>query len=437
MRIRYYVLALALVGALGVGGLLFLMPAPDYKPDLTQINNVAETLARDFDRFESDGYRLPASSYDYVVLDTEGKVVQATREGLAEDVFTALKRGDLVVDIVQGGRLLGKVIFASNMEAQWQAYRSSVQLFVVFLLVAMLAVSGVFLFVMHVQILRPFKEMKAFAARVAAGELDAPLAMDRRNAFGAFTESFDLMRVELKRARANEQAAEKSKRELVASLSHDIQTPLSSIKAVAEVMELGADESEAQKLKTIQSKASQIQTLVTNLFHTTLEELDSLSVQLMGIPSIQITEMIKTADYRGKVCHGDGEFDTLEVCQIPRPRDTLPGCLVLADPVRLAQVMDNVIANSYKYADTVIWVSGSLHEGGLVISLRDEGPGVAEEELPLLCSKYYRGSSSKAKDGYGLGLFIAHHLIERMGGRLECLNASPGFEARIWLKLDE
>jgi len=419
MKIRFYLIAFAAVLVAGICAILFLLSAPSYKPDLAHINDVTATLSEHFEYVDSGDYLLPKSEYDYVVIDAEGNLLQATSEGLSENVYSALKRGDIIVDIMLEGRLVGKAIFANDAEAQWQAYRSSLQLTALVILAVLLALIGIFLYSLYTQILRPFKKMKVFAARVAAGELDAPLKMDKHNVFGAYTESFDLMRVELGRARANEQAAERSKRELVASLSHDIKTPISSIKAVAEVMEVTAEPDDALKLRTIQEKASQINTLVTELFHTTLEELDSLSVHIAGVPSNQIAEMVKAADYLGKAVV-----------------ETMPGCLVQADPVRLAQVMDNVIANSYKYAQTDICAVGELDEDGLLITLQDEGPGVLEEELPLLCSKYYRGSSAKAKDGYGLGLFIAKHLIESMGGRLECLNTNPGFAVRIWLRLD-
>jgi len=419
MNLRNYVVALVAVLVLGVGGALFVLPAPQYRVDLTQVNNITETLAGSFEHVGTDGFPLPSSDYDYAVIDNEGKLLQATRRGLSEDVNAALRQGDMVVDIVRDGQTLGRVIVHSEAEKQWAAYRTSLQALLIASLLALAAISAVFFVHLHRQILRPFKDMRAFAQRVAAGELDAPLVMDRRNIFGAFTESFDLMREELRRARENEQAAERSKRELVASLSHDIQTPVSSIKAAAEVMEVTADEANAQKLKTIQEKASQIQTLVTQLFHTTLEELDSLSVQPVPVPSDSISEMIKTADYQGRVMMGE-----------------FPGCLVQADPARLAQVMDNIISNSYKYAGTGIDVSAELDEGGLMLTLRDHGPGVADEDLPRLYIKYFRGASAEGKNGYGLGLFIANHLIERMGGRLECTNANPGFKTRIWLSLD-
>ncbi|MCL1847521.1 MAG: HAMP domain-containing histidine kinase [Coriobacteriia bacterium] len=272
----------------------------------------------------------------------------------------------------------------------------------------------------HRQILAPFRRLDGFARNVAAGELDTPLEMDRANAFGAFTESFDLMREELRRARENEHLAEQSKRELVASLSHDIQTPVASIKAVAELMEVTADEEQRQRLQTIQQKTEQIHTLVTDLFHATLEELDSLSVNPISMGSDQLVAMVRRADYRGKAAIA-----------------AIPGCLLQADPVRLAQVMDNIIANSYKYADTAIEVSTEMLEEGLAVTLRDLGPGADPDELPLLFSKYYRGKAAQGINGYGLGLFISRDLVERMGGHLECANADPGFAVTVFLRFDE
>jgi signal transduction histidine kinase len=99
-------------------------------------------------------------------------------------------------------------------------------------------------------------------------------------------------------------------------------------------------------------------------------------------------------------------------------------------------VLDNIIANSYKYAGTAIDVSAEITGGALILTVRDYGQGAAPEELPRLCSKYFRGKASEGKNGYGLGLFISRTLIERMGGHLECENASPGFTVRLRLPLD-
>jgi len=359
MKIGYYGIALLLIMALGICGVLFLFPVPKDAVDVAKIN-----------------------------------------------------------DMIQSGNTIDKAAFSDMLE-QWQIYRKNLQISLIAILVLLTGISAVFLFILRQKILQPFQQMRGFAQRVAAGELDIPLLMDKENAFGAFTESFDLMREELRRAKENERAAEQSKRELVASLSHDIQTPLSSIKAVAELMEVTADQNQRQKLQTIQQKTAQIQTLIADLFHTTLEELNSLRVNPISYPSDMIGEMVKEADYLDKAIIG-----------------AIPECLILADPVRLLQVIDNIITNSYKYADTLIEVSAKTDEDGLTLTFRDYGQGVGPEELPLLFSKYYRGKAAAGISGYGLGLFISRILTERMGGRLECENADPGFLVRIWLKFD-
>jgi signal transduction histidine kinase len=129
------------------------------------------------------------------------------------------------------------------------------------------------------RILSPFRKLQRFAKDVAMGNLDIPLEMDKHGSFGAFSESFDLMREELKNARDSERAANRSKKELVASLSHDIKTPVASIKAATELMLVSANtDKEKQQLDKIREKAEQINGLITDMFHATLEELQALTV---------------------------------------------------------------------------------------------------------------------------------------------------------------
>ena len=138
---------------------------------------------------------------------------------------------------------------------------------------------GYYIYLNHAMV-KPFHKMKGFAERIAGGNLDIPLAMDRQNLFGAFTESFDIMRSELKKARIAEAKANTSKKELVAKLSHDIKMPVASIKAAFEV---GAALTDNERIRDnymqIIHKADQINTLITNLFTAALEELEQLPVK--------------------------------------------------------------------------------------------------------------------------------------------------------------
>ncbi|MCL2718337.1 MAG: HAMP domain-containing histidine kinase [Lachnospiraceae bacterium] len=292
-----------------------------------------------------------------------------------------------------------------------------------FLIVIILTITGGLLYLYcEKNILNPFRKLQGFARRIANGDFDIPLEMDKINLFGAFTESFDLMREELKKARENERTADRSKKELVASLSHDIKTPVASITAVTELMLIVAQnenkEKEIKQLETINIKAGQINSLITNMFHATLEELQALSVTINEAPSTAIADLVKNADYENRV----------------KPF-LIPNCLIFTDLLRLQQVFDNIIGNSYKYAGTDININAYFEENFLIVEIADFGVGVPEEELPLILNKFYRGKNTETKSGYGLGLYIAKYLLEQMSGDIRCENGVNGFCVKLILKL--
>ncbi|MDR0293136.1 MAG: HAMP domain-containing histidine kinase [Oscillospiraceae bacterium] len=285
------------------------------------------------------------------------------------------------------------------------------------------AAGGLYLYFSRT-ILGPFQKLESFASRIAQGDLNFPLEMDRKNRFGAFSESFDLMREELAAARENERLANISKKELVASLSHDVKTPVSSIKVIAELYQAkrtAAADSDGggavEAMSSIIQKADQIDLLISNLFTATLEELKQLRVSPAEIPSSELAEHIRASDYQNRL----------------RPF-TLPECVVTADSLRFRQVVDNVIGNSYKYASTDIEVSGGFDGSFFVLTVRDFGPGVANEELSLLCEKYYRAKNAEGKSGSGLGLYLSRYFIGQMGGTLE-LKSRDGLWVIMRLKI--
>ncbi len=269
------------------------------------------------------------------------------------------------------------------------------------------------------RVLRPFRRLKDFAGNIAAGNLDLSLRMDEDNIFGAFTESFDLMREQLKEARESERRASQSKKELVASLSHDIKTPLASIMTISELLTVTvAEEAVKQKLGNIHGKAEQIEVLVNNLFHSALEELQELKVKGEEFASTNLHQIILTADYEHKIM----EF-------------TLEACLIYCDPLRIQQVFDNILSNSYKYAGTPIAVDSWIDHDRLCIRLRDWGTGIDPEELPLLKKKFYRGKNSEGKSGTGIGLYVSDYFMEKMGGSLELEDCRDGFSVILSFRI--
>lgn len=399
---RRFILFAALVVAAGLWLSFGVMTNnSDFTLDAVEVNNVAKQIEEMWPDALSG--RLPDTGLDIVFIE----------DGQPTSMYIAHR--DTMVDVIVNSRIVGKLVVLNDSGKRLDEARIRLAgyFFAAFFLVA--AACTVFALYQYKTILRPFKKLEGFAARVAMGDLTIPLEMDRKNRFGAFSESFDLMREQLAAARESERMANISKKELVASLSHDIKTPVSSIKAVAELMQ--AKHGESAELTTIIKKADQIDLLISNMFSATLEELRQLKVTPSEIPSADLSEIIRTADYEKKV----------------RPF-RIPECIITADKLRLRQVIDNIIGNSYKYADTDIEVTADFESGYLMLSIRDFGAGVPDNELPLLCEKFYRSKNSEGKSGSGLGLYISKYFLTEMGGKLEFENRN-GFSAKISLMI--
>ncbi len=329
----------------------------------------------------------------------------------------AVQKESLIVDYMRGNELIGKIIWNKAeeyyTELQQDLFKKVIIVFVAFVMSGYLLLG-----IIYVRMIRPFHKLQFFSRQVAKGNLDFPLPATKHQYFGAFTESFDLMREELKRAKESEYQANKSKKELMAELSHDIKTPIATIQAACEVIQVKEENPDTlDKVALINKKAKTIHSLVNNLFQATLEELTVLKVEPLEESSLCINDMFSDLEYySGLKMHGE-----------------LPECLVYMDKLRLQQVIDNCLNNAWKYAGTMVEVYFHELEDGIRIQMRDSGKGVVEDELPLILEKFYRGSNAKGKDGSGLGLYLAKTFMEQMNGDMQCYNDN-GFVVELFLR---
>ncbi len=396
--------------------IVFAVETPNFSQDTVAVNEVVQSVTEDFNDLEQ---HKNTTALDYVVLDENGNLLYKTKSGLSESVNAAITHRDTILNITTDSGIVGKVIIYNDGAQTLQAQKRTA---IIVLAVAIIISGGIcigYAVYMYVTMIRPFRKLKGFAERIAGGNLDIPLEMDKQNLFGAFTESFDIMRSELKKARLAEAQAQQSKKELVAKLSHDIKTPIASIKAVSEVgLAVATNEKDKANYTQIIGKADQINTLVTNLFTATLEELQQLTVTPTNIESSKVKTMLENADYMHRATVPD-----------------IPECLVYADSLRLQQVFDNIFANSYKYAKTDIVVTAQKADNYIVIGIEDYGGGVNAEELPVLKEKFKRGSNAKNTEGAGLGLYISDYFMKEMQGELNIENGEHGLKVTVTLTL--
>ena len=428
MKKRYFIIIQLIVAAVETILLFgFALQDTDSVQDAVAVNEVLQSVEADWDRLESHENRTGLA---YVVLDDTGEVLYRTDTGLSESINAAVVHRDTILDIESGGLAAGKLILSNDSAKLLKSRQQTVLLAVLALMLVQWSVCIGYGIYLDRIVVRPFRRLKDFARRVAGGNLDIPLAMDRGNLFGAFTESFDIMRDELKKARLAEAKANAEKKELVAKLSHDIRTPVASIKAASEV---GAALAENGRIRENYSqiirKADQIDALVNNLFTATLEELEQLAVAPVDMESGELAAMLDSADYFGWA-------------EIP----PVPECLLQGDRLRLQQVFDNIFANAYKYGR-----NGRQGEGGpsgegkihvamrresrfLAVAIEDCGGGVDAEELPLLKEKFRRGSNARNREGAGLGLYISDYFMREMGGELLVENGEEGLRVTVVIR---
>lgn len=420
MRIKLLIVLFLIVFTVGITFPIMMMNNKNISEvNIIAINEVVKTIEKNWGQINKETLNNSSFNQPLIIIDNLENVIYQTPGTQFTNIYDAIKNRDSIVDVMQQDEIVGKIIIHNNEQDIVQKMKKEMVTSFIVIVGFLMIVSIVYFFYIYRTLLKPFQQLQNFAANVARGNLDIPLNMDKNNYFGAFTESFDLLREELYAARQREYESNRSKKELVATLSHDIKTPIASIKAVSELMLMQIkDEKLMKHVNTINSKAEQVNLLVTDMFHATLEELQQLKLTVTEESSEVLVGMIENVNY-------DHQIDY----------NSMPPCIILTDSLRVQQVIDNIISNSYKYAGTKISIKSQIIQDYLELHIHDFGPGISEDELPLLFNKYYRGNNVEGKNGSGLGLYISKYFMENMEGHISCFNRDDGFTVVLKIKL--
>jgi len=204
---------------------------------------------------------------------------------------------------------------------------------------------------------------------------------------------------------------------LLASLGHDLRTPLTGIQGAAGTLRSGwarlPDATRTDLLDSIEQDVGRMARFLANITELTRLETGQISPRLAPVP---LEEAVHAAASR----LAGAPF---VVVNLPRPELS-----VLADPALLEQVLVNILENAAKYSPggSPIFVRGSLDGRDAVLSIADEGVGIPPDELPHVFDSFFRASrGDRVAAGTGLGLAIARGMVEAMGGRIEAHSPRP------------
>jgi signal transduction histidine kinase len=269
------------------------------------------------------------------------------------------------------------------------------------------------------------------AKRVAKGDLQARTPIHGQDEIAALGKSFNQMCIQLQNADRKQRELEQLRSDLIAWVSHDLQTPLASIRAIVEALADGMvdDPHTVQRyLRTAQKDISALSELIDDLFQ--MAQLDAGGLPL-DLEYNSLSDLIS---------------DTLEgFSELAKRLDiNLQGRVELGvDPVymdsqRIGRVLNNLVSNALRHTPPggQVTVKAQPHSPGLMVEVIDNGEGVQEQDQDLIFERFYRGEKSRnrATGGAGLGLAIAKGIVEAHGGEIG-VESQPGEYTRFFFTL--
>lgn len=285
------------------------------------------------------------------------------------------------------------------------------------LLFILIVTNGILTYMVSKTILKPIRILTKAAEEISNGNLDHEIVSVNKDELGKLSETFESMRSQLKKAKEESELYENNRKEFVASISHDLKTPLTSIKGyINGVLDGIADNPEMKQmyLQTAYQKADDMDDLINELFLYSKLDLKQLPFQF---ELIQLENYF--ADYLEELKY-DPSFKKVEFSFQSEPRDHY---FVMADRLSLGRIIDNILQNSLKYSDKTekkISISLQSKTDAVIVKFEDNGKGIAKESLPRIFESFYRIDSSrnKATGGSGLGLAIVKKIVEGHGGEI-------------------
>ena len=250
--------------------------------------------------------------------------------------------------------------------------------------------------------------------RINAGNLDTRVPVESPDEVGELATALNAMVERLQGSFGRERELERARKELIGAVSHDLRTPLASIRAMIESINDGvvADEETVQRyLRTIQSEVEHLSQLINDLFE--LSQIDSGTLELRSKPCL-VQDLISDA-IDGMAAQAASHNLRLEgtVEQGLSP--------VVMDPRRVQRVIYNLVQNAIRYTPLDGTISVRAQDVGEVVEVQitDSGEGIPAKDLPKLFERSYVADRSRSRHtGAGLGLTIAKGIVEAHGGRI-------------------
>lgn len=270
---------------------------------------------------------------------------------------------------------------------------------------------------MRNRIMKPIEKLRVAVDEISKGHYGYQVEEQPGNMVGDLITSFNKMSCELKEANAKNEMYERNRKELIAGISHDLKTPITSIVGYVDAIQSGVASSDEKKetyLSIIASNAQYTNKLIDDLFLFSKLDINQMKYEFIQMPIREFLQDViieKQLELEESGVNVAFSMDVSNTMQIP------------IDGKMVYRIMSNILSNAVKYGDPdepTILIEAVDIDDGVQIAISDNGKGISKEELKQIFDVFYRADSSRNKDigGSGLGLAIAKQLVEAHGGSI-------------------
>jgi two-component system sensor histidine kinase BaeS len=275
------------------------------------------------------------------------------------------------------------------------------------------------------------RSLEDAARKVGAGDLTARAREDGGDEVSALARAFNQMTHDLQQRAVQLQAADRTRRLLLADVSHELMTPLTGMRGYLETLSLHAQTldpvTRERYLAIIRDETLRVEHIVGDLLDLSRLEGGGESFDAQDVP---------LEDVFGRVLARHGR--AAEQKGVELVTSIAPGAEILTgDPMRLEQALQNLAANALRHTPQGgrVTLTASFENGAVVVAVSDTGSGIAPEHLPHVFDRFYKVDPSRAGEsaGSGLGLSIVKAIVERHGGAVTA-TSRPGGGTTFTLK---